>query len=209
MKKTSTSLIKTIFGLDNAFVRTCALIYDLMLVNVLFVLTSLPVLTIGMSKYSLYQTLTERRKSSEISVIGTYLAYFKSKKGFTLGLVEVLLTAVCLFDMLILLGQTSFLAQLVKMLSLSVLFLMTMTFLMAYPLETKAELAFKDLLRQAFLLAGVHLPVTLLALAVLLGVFFLLLFSGLTLLIGLSLLALGGYAGLVYGHLYLLEKRTK
>ncbi|WP_161980240.1 DUF624 domain-containing protein [Streptococcus sp. S784/96/1] len=207
MKKTSTSIIKTIFGLDNAFVRICALIYDLFLVNVIFILTCLPVFTIGMAKRSLYVTLVKRRQSAQLAVVRTYLQEFKSKKGFILGLIELFLIAVCFLDIVLLLGQEMLVAQLIKVLSFSILFLVAMTFLMVYPLETRVELPIKETLKRSFLLAGIHLPVTLITMTVLLGILFILFYSGFTLLIGLSLLSLGGYAGLVYVHLYLIEKR--
>lgn len=209
MKKTSTSIIKTIFGLDNAFVRTCALIYDLLLVNVLFILTCLPVFTIGIAKRSLYVTLVKRRQSAQLSVVRTYLQEFRSKKGFTLGLIELLLTVVCLIDIILLLNQEMMVAQLIKVLSFSILFLVSMTFLMVYPLETRVELPIKETLKRSFLLASIHLPVTLITMTVLFGILFILFYSGFTLLIGLSLLSLGGYAGLVYGHLYLIEQKVK
>lgn len=209
MKKTSTSVIKTIFGLDNAFVRTCALIYDLFLVNVLFILTCLPVLTIGIAKRSLYVTLVRRRQSAQLSVIRTYLQEFRSKKGLGLGLLELLLIMVCLLDIILLLGQETLVAQLIKVLSFSVLFLVIMTFFMVYPLETRMELPIKETLKRSFLLASIHLPITLITMTILFGILFILFYSGFTLLIGLSLLSLGGYAGLVYGHLYLIEQRVK
>lgn len=208
MKKTSTSIIKTIFVLDNAFVRTCALIYDLFLVNVIFILTCLPIFTIGMAKRSLYVTLAKKRQSAQLSVVRTYLQEFKSKKGFALGLIELFLTAICFLDIVLLLGQEMMVAQLIKVLSFSILFLVTMTFLMVYPLESRVALPIKETLKRSFLLAGIHLPVTLITMAVLFGILFILFYSGFTLLIGLSLLSLGGYAGLVYGQLYLIEKRV-
>ncbi|WP_238386320.1 DUF624 domain-containing protein [Streptococcus sp. S784/96/1] len=173
----------------------------------IFILTCLPVFTIGMAKRSLYVTLVKRRQSAQLAVVRTYLQEFKSKKGFILGLIELFLIAVCFLDIVLLLGQEMLVAQLIKVLSFSILFLVAMTFLMVYPLETRVELPIKETLKRSFLLAGIHLPVTLITMTVLLGILFILFYSGFTLLIGLSLLSLGGYAGLVYGHLYLIEKR--
>lgn len=204
MKKTSTSVVKTIFGLDNAFVRTCALIYDLVLLNVLFVVTSLPIVTIGMAKRSLYQTLDERRGNPQLSVTRTYLSSFRSRKGLGLGLVELVTSGICIANLMLLRGYTTPVVQAMKMLSIGMLLLITMTFLMAYPLGTKAELSLKELLIQAFLLAGKYLPTTLIAMAVILVVLVILFSSGFALMIGLSLLALGGYSALIYGHLTLL-----
>lgn len=57
MDKRGTRLIETIFDTDNFFMQICEKILDLATVNLLFLLTSLPLLTIGIAKLSLYQTL--------------------------------------------------------------------------------------------------------------------------------------------------------
>lgn len=57
MSSKGAGLIKTVFNTDNVVMRISEKILDLVTVNLLFVLSCLPVLTIGIAKISLYQTL--------------------------------------------------------------------------------------------------------------------------------------------------------
>lgn len=211
MRKASVDLLKTIFGLDNAFVRACALIYDLMLVNLLFVLTCLPLVTVGVAKVSLYQAITSRRENSEISIVRTYLMSVKTvfPRGLVLGIGELLITGFALFDLWLIWEQTTFWAQAIKLVSLSVLFFTAMVFLTIYAMGPTSELTLKEVFKRGVVQSGLQLPVTIIAMTVLVLVAFLLTLSGITFLAGMSLLMLGGYAGLVYGHLYLLTIFTK
>ena len=68
MSDKGTGLIRAIFDTDNFFMQICEKILDLMTVNLLFLLSCLPLVTIGIAKISLYQTLFEikgNRKSNQ------------------------------------------------------------------------------------------------------------------------------------------------
>ena len=57
MSQRETGLIKTVFNTDNLVMRISEKIADLVTVNLLFVLSCLPIVTIGIAKISLYQTV--------------------------------------------------------------------------------------------------------------------------------------------------------
>ena len=69
MSDKGTGLIRAIFDTDNFFMQICEKILDLMTVNLLFLLSCLPLVTIGIAKISLYQTLFEIKGNRRVKVI--------------------------------------------------------------------------------------------------------------------------------------------
>ena len=63
MEKRGSQLIRSLFDTDNFFMRVCEKILDLVTVNLIFLLTCLPIVTIGIAKVSLYQTFSEKLES--------------------------------------------------------------------------------------------------------------------------------------------------
>lgn len=70
--------MKGIFGIDGPVIRFLTLIGDLILINLLFIICSLPVITLGASATAMY-TLTMRniRKEEETSTVKSFFAAFK------------------------------------------------------------------------------------------------------------------------------------
>lgn len=209
MSKKSSKLLAALFDLDNPIMIWSAKTLDLVLLNLLFVLTCLPLVTVGMSKLALYRTLWTRRTEPGTPVWSTYWQALGQewRQGLVLGLLEGGLVAVCLVNVWLLSQQDGGLPSLIKVLALAVLFLTTIVFLYAYPLAAKYELGLQELLIKSFLLAGINSQWTLLFMLVLLAIFGLLtMISSLVLLSGLSALIFFGLAGLAQLQLGLLAK---
>ena len=103
MSDKGTGLIRAIFDTDNFFMQICEKIMDLMTANLLFLLSCLPLVTIGIAKISLYQTLFEIKGNRRVKVIRTYTRIFREnwKQGLKLGLLELALVGISLFDLLL------------------------------------------------------------------------------------------------------------
>ena len=69
MSQRETGLIKTVFNTDNLVMRISEKIADLVTVNLLFVLSCLPIVTIGIAKISLYQTVFAIKHQRRLPVI--------------------------------------------------------------------------------------------------------------------------------------------
>ena len=73
MSQKGRSLIKAAFDTDNFLMRISEKVLDIVTVNLLFVVTCLPIVTIGVAKISLYQTMFEVKQSRRVPVFRTYL----------------------------------------------------------------------------------------------------------------------------------------
>ena len=91
MAHKGSGLIKAAFDTDNFLMRFCEKVLDIVTVNLLFVVSCLPIVTIGVAKISLYQTIFEVKRSRRIPVFKIYIRAFKQnlKLGFQLGLLGI------------------------------------------------------------------------------------------------------------------------
>lgn len=208
MENRGSGIIRAVFDTDNFLMRIAEKVLDLVTVNLLFVLTCLPLVTIGIAKISLYQTLFEIRGSRRVPVIRTYLRAFRSnwRLGLQLGLLEILLAGICLFDLNLFWGQTSLPFQVFKVVCLGVLLFLTLTMLAAYPLAARYELTMVECLQKAVLLLSFHFAWFFLMLAVLFLLLMVLYLSVFTLLLGGAAFLLFGFGLLAFLQVGVVEK---
>ncbi|WP_283279105.1 DUF624 domain-containing protein, partial [Streptococcus dysgalactiae] len=80
-------LLHSLFNLDSKWMRSSAALFDLLVFNLLFVLSCLPLLTIGVAKMALYASLLDWREGQVSQLFTTYSSHFKYyfKSGLRLG----------------------------------------------------------------------------------------------------------------------------
>lgn len=205
MGEKTNKLVKSIFSVDNAFVRACERVLDLLILNLLFLLSCLPLVTIGVAKMTLYQVSRDLKICKRLAIVSSYLEAFKKnfRKGLGLGLLELVLSLVCLIDLWFA-GQMG-LPKIFSVIFMAGFLLILALFLYVYPLAQTFKFEGKHLFKTAFLLSGLQFPWTFLMVGVLMGLLVLLYSSALSFLIGLSFLLLWGFACLAFGWVYLME----
>ena len=207
MEKRGSQLIQSIFDTDNFFMRICEKILDLVTVNLLFLLSCLPIVTIGIAKMSLYQTLFVIKDSRRIKVTAMYMQAFRKnwKVGFKLGLLELLIVGISLFDLMLFWRQETLPVQMLKATCIGVIIFTSLLFLCVYPLAAKFEMTIKDLLQTSLIMVSLHFPWFFLMIALLAAIIFFLSSSGFVLLLGFTLFVLIGFAALGFLQLPIME----
>ena len=207
MEKRGSQLIQSIFDTDNFFMRICEKILDLVTVNLLFLLSCLPIVTIGIAKMSLYQTLFVIKDSRRVKVTAMYMQAFRKnwKVGLKLGLLELLLVGISLFDLVLFWKQETMLFQMLKATCIGVIIFTSLLFLCVYPLAAKFEMTIKDLLQTSLIMVSLHFPWFFLMIALLAAIIFFLSSSGFVLLLGFTLFVLVGFAALGFLQLPIME----
>ena len=79
MSQKGRSLIKAAFDTDNFLMRFREKVLDIVAVNLLFVVSCLPIVTIGVAKISLYETMFEIKKSRRVPVFKNLSKSFQAK----------------------------------------------------------------------------------------------------------------------------------
>ena len=207
MENKSSQLVKSIFNTDNLFMRICEKILDLVTVNLLFLLSCLPLVTIGFDKISLYETLFEIKDARRVKVTAMYMQAFRKnwKVGLKLGLLELLLVGISLFDLVLFWRQETMLFQMLKATCIGVIIFTSLLFLCIYPLAAKFEMTVKDLLQTGLIMVSLHFPWFFLMIALLAVIVFFLSSSGFVLLLGFTLFVLVGFAALGFLQLPIME----
>ncbi|VGW86283.1 hypothetical membrane spanning protein [Streptococcus pyogenes] len=200
-------LLHSLFKLDSKWMRASAALFDLLVFNLLFVLSCLPLLTIGVAKMALYASLLDWREGQVSQLFTTYSSYFKHyfKRGMRLGLIELLIMSICVLDLFLIRNQSGLVFQGFKVLCIAVLFLVAILFLYAYPQAVRKELPLLILFKRSLLLAGIFFPWTFAFLVVIGLLVFTLPLTLLTLFGGVSLLAIIGISSLTYLYLIIME----
>lgn len=208
MAHKGSGLIKAAFDTDNFLMRFCEKVLDIVTVNLLFVVSCLPIVTIGVAKISLYQTIFEVKRSRRIPVFKIYIRAFKQnlKLGFQLGLLELGIFLISVVDLSLFWSQTGVAFQLIKAISLGILIFLTLVMLASYPIAARYELTWKEVLQKGLLLVSFNFVWFFLMLAIILLIIMLLYLSGFTLVLGSSAFLLFGFGLLAFCQAGLMEK---
>ena len=208
MAHKGSGLIKAAFDTDNFLMRFCEKVLDIVTVNLLFVVSCLPIVTIGVAKISLYQTIFEVKTSRRVPVFKTYMRAFKQnlKLGLQLGLLELGIFLISVVDLSLFWGQTGLGFQLIKAICLGILIFLTLVMLASYPIAARYDLTWKEVLQKGLLLVSFNFVWFFLMLAIILLIIMLLYLSGFTLVLGGSAFLLFGFGLLAFCQAGLMEK---
>ena len=201
-------LIKAAFDTDNFLMRFSEKVLDIVTANLLFVVSCLPIVTIGVAKISLYQTIFEVKSSRRVPVFKTYMRAFKQnlKLGLQLGLLELGIFLISVVDLSLFWGQTGLGFQLIKAICLGILIFLTLVMLASYPIAARYDLTWKEVLQKGLLLVSFNFVWFFLMLAIILLIIMLLYLSGVTLVLGGSAFLLFGFGLLAFCQAGLMEK---
>ena len=208
MAHKGSGLIKAAFDTDNFLMRFCEKVLDIVTVNLLFVVSCLPIVTIGVAKISLYQTIFEVKGSRRVPVFKTYMRAFKQnlKLGLQLGLLELGIFLISVVDLSLFWGQTSLGFQFIKAICLGILIFLTLVMLASYPIAARYDLTWKEVLQKGLLLVSFNFVWFFLMLAIILLIMMLLYLTGFTLVLGGSAFLLFGFGLLAFCQAGLMEK---
>lgn len=208
MSQKGSNIIKAAFDTDNFLMRFSEKVLDVVTANLLFVVSCLPIVTIGVAKISLYQTMFEIKKSRRLPVFKIYVRAFRQnlKLGTQLGLLELGVVSLSLLDLYLFWGQTALPFQIVKAICLGILIFLTILMLASYPIAARYDLSWKEVLQKGLILASLNFPWFFLMLAILFLIVMLLYQSGFTLLLGGSAFILFGFGLLTFLQVGLMER---
>lgn len=146
------------FGIDNPFFAFMGRVGDILILNILFVITSIPIVTIGMSLSAMYRvTLRMARKESN------YVAkeYFRAcreewKKSTVIWLIMLVSGGVLVFDVTVGKDMWNALNAAVG----ALIFIWGMLFTYVFAVQARFENTVKNIFKNALYMAVRHFPFT-------------------------------------------------
>lgn len=187
-----------IFSIDSHLGRFLYWTADIFILNLLWLIFSLPIVTIGASTTALYYAIMKRHRRDEGYIHKNFLNSFKSnfKQSTFIWILMLIIAAALFFDYrigLYFIAQGNIIGKLFIVISVLLFIPYSFTLIYIFPVQAKFENTVKDNIKNAFLMSIGHLGYTfILLLLIFTYVFFTLTsraFIGVVILFGASLFA--------------------
>lgn len=136
---------------------------DIIIANLLFILCSIPIVTIGPSLSALYYCMLRIAKGNSSGVTKSFFHSFRQnfKQALIIWLIFLLLLIILLLDIRFLASVESSMAMVLSYCSAAVLVLLVIGFLYIFPVIAAFSNTLKNLLKNAYIFAFSHFPSTL------------------------------------------------
>lgn len=158
-------MFQKMFSTDNPVWRAMDKMGDLMILNVLFLIFSIPIVTIGASHTALYTMTFKMLDETEGNLIKNFFKAFKSnfKQATVLWLVVLAAGLILAYDAMIAYASTSILSKIFMGVIILVAIIYAMWVSWLFPVQAKFENPVKVNMKNAALMMVIHMfPTTLL-----------------------------------------------
>lgn len=198
-----------LFRMDSPLMRFLTKIADLMVLNILFCVTSIPLITIGASWTALYSVTLKMVRDEEGSVSRSYFQSFRQnfRQATLLWLGVLVVLALLVLDIRVLNGMAEGTAPGLLRVGVEILALLGIMVLQyLFPSLARFEASLADTLKNACMMALAHLPKTALMTAAAVGAVWITLVNNTTIAVGLMVWPLIGFALMAFGNSGILRK---
>lgn len=198
-----------LFRMDSPLMRFLTKIADLMVLNILFCVTSIPLITIGASWTALYSVTLKMVRDEEGSVSRSYFRLFRQnfRQATLLWLGVLVVLALLVLDIRVLNGMAGGTAPGLLRVGVEILALLGIMVLQyLFPSLARFEASLADTLKNACMMALAHLPKTALMTAAAVGAVWITLINNTTIAVGLMVWPLIGFSLMAFGNSGILRK---
>lgn len=198
-----------LFRMDSPLMRFLTKIADLMVLNILFCVTSIPLITIGASWTALYSVTLKMVRDEEGSVSRSYFRSFRQNfsQATLLWLGVLVVLTLLVLDIRVLNGMAGGTAPGLLRVGVEILALLGIMVLQyLFPSLARFEASLADTLKNACMMALAHLPKTALMTAAVVGAVWITLINNTTIAIGLMVWPLIGFSLMAFGNSGILRK---
>ncbi|HEY9574344.1 MAG TPA: YesL family protein [Lachnospiraceae bacterium] len=198
-----------LFNMDNRFFTTLSRVADLMILNIIFLFTCIPIITIGPALSALYTVTLKQVKNEESYIFRGFLKAFKEnfKQSLIIWMILLIFLIIILADIrllpFILSGKALFI---VHSIFLALFFIWFLCASYVFPLQAKFYNPVKTTIRNAFYMGIRHLPFTILIILINLFPVFVYIIGSYVFYYGILFYFLVGFALEAFMNSYLLQR---
>lgn len=200
--------MKELFNMDNGLFRFLGRVADLMILNILFIVCSIPIITIGASITGMYYVTLKIAENEEGYIVRGFFKSFKQnfKQATVIWLIILGVGIVLVMDLMIMRNSDSTFGNVlwIAITALCVIYLVITSYV--FPTLARFYNSIKNTFRNSFLMSIAHLPYTLLILVITVAPVILTFINGYTLWYGLLLWLLFGFSAIAYGNSFFLKR---
>ena len=153
-----------LFNMDNKFFTVMGRVADLIMLNVVFLICCLPIVTIGASLTALHYVTLKMARNEESYIIRSFFKSFRQnfRQATVIHLIMLAVGIILYLDLNIASGMDGSISRVLYILLIAFGFLYLMIFLYIYPVLAKFYNSIRNTFRNSFLMAVRHLPYTIL-----------------------------------------------
>ena len=196
------------FGLDSPLLRFLSRLADIFILNILFLICCVPVITIGASATALYTVTLKMARNEESYMVKGFWKAFKSnfKISTIVWLIMLVLGIILGLDYRITAAFTGVMGKVMQIAILIIGTFYTITMLYLFPYIARFVNDVKNSLKNALLFSILNLPYTILIAVITIAPVFLTFLTGKTLAYGLFIWLFFGFAAIAYVNSLLFRK---
>ncbi len=185
-----------LFNLDNPIIIFMGKIADLILLNLIAILFSIPIITIGASWTAMYYVTVKMVKNEESYIFKDFFHSFKSnfKQATVLWLIVLVVAGIFVGDFLIYRAMPQAIPKVLMCVVMVIAILVLCTILYVFPVLSHFENTIRNTIKNAFLISIINVPYTIIFLIL----FVVPMFLGSYLLRILPLIFMIGFSGPAY-----------
>ncbi len=196
------------FVIDSPVMRFLGRIGDIIILNLIFVVTALPVVTVGMALSALYTVAMKLARGEDPSVLREYIrAFWRNRKPATIcWLIMAAAGALIFLDFRLAGAFGGALYTVVRLLLAMIFGVWMLTFLYLFPYIARFENTVFHSVKNALFLSAAHLPSTVMMLVISVGLIVVTLFTSRTFVIGTIGWFFAGFAAVAYTQSFLFSR---
>ncbi len=196
------------FVIDSPVMKFLGRLGDIIILNLIFVVTSLPVITIGTALSALYAVAMKLARGEDSSILKEYMKAFKrNMKPATISWLIMSAAGALIFVDFRLAGVFEGTAYTVIRLLLAMIFgVWVLIFLYLFPYIARFENTVFHSVKNALFLSAAHVPSTIMMLVISIGMIVVTLFTSRTFVIGTIAWFFAGFAVMAYAQGFLLGR---
>jgi uncharacterized membrane protein YesL len=200
--------MRGLFNMDSPLFRALGKLADLMILNIAFIIFSIPIFTIGASLTGMYYVTLKMAAGEEGYIFKSFWKSFKEnfKQATAIWLIILVIGLVLVADLLILRDSSGTAFTVLKAAILAISVVCLMTFVYIFPVLARFYNTIRGTFRNSLLMAIAHFPYTILMAAISIVPFIVTLYNGYTLWYGLLVWIMVGFAAIAYANSFFLKK---
>ena len=192
------------FNMDNGLFRALGKLADLMLLNILFLVCSLPIFTIGASFTAMYYVTLKLAENEEGYIARGFLKSFKQnfKQATIIWLILLFFGIVLVLDLLILKDSTGTFVTVLRVVITATMIIYALILLYVFPILAR----FYNSVKNAFIMAVVNLPRTFVMLVICAASVLATFLNTYTLWYGILIWMMAGFALVAFANSFFFKK---
>ncbi len=203
--------LRSIFDMDSGFFRVLSRVADLMILNIVFIVCCIPIVTIGPALTAMHYVTLKMVDNKEGYIVRGFFKSFRQNLRQAMIIWVILLLLGCLLatDLVILRDSTGMILQVMRVFIFATFVVYFMELIYVFPTLAKFDNSVRATMKNALFMAILDFPRTILMLAIIIAAAFVTLYNGYTFWYGLLVWILLGFSTIAYVNSHFFTKIFK